>query len=201
VFLTLNHLHYLTAGIIMLTATWIWLHEFDYPRQLARLVPMGYGLTLALFCVESTSVLGVNLSRELGRASRDQLLQPWVGETLIALVALYGVFSLLRRYQLRMSQRQFVAAMVATLVICALSLEVHGFTAGMLMLLLGFAGNNSVLMGLSIIALLLFQSSYYYFLDVTLLKKAAILCGFGLALLFIRWLLPLLVDEGDNADA
>jgi uncharacterized membrane protein len=54
-------------------------------------------------------------------------------------------------------------------------------------MLLGFSASNRILLGLGIIALLFFVSSYYYLLDSTLLVKATTLLSVGVILLGTRW--------------
>ncbi len=72
-------------------------------------------------------------------------------------------------------------------------------TAGMVVMLLGFAGGNRVLLGLGIVSLLFYISSYYYLLDATLLAKAQILLIVGLVLLAVRWLLLHPIPGGKEA--
>jgi uncharacterized membrane protein len=51
---------------------------------------------------------------------------------------------------------------------------------------LGFANGNRVLLGLGLLGLVTFVSSYYYRLDVTLLAKSGYLAAAGVALLVVR---------------
>ena len=54
-------------------------------------------------------------------------------------------------------------------------------------LLLGVAISHRVLMASGILLLLAAVSAYYYWLDISLLHKAALLCVLGFALLALRW--------------
>ncbi|MEZ5507008.1 MAG: DUF4401 domain-containing protein [Gammaproteobacteria bacterium] len=38
----------LPVPLLLFVASWLWLHEFAYPRQLQRIVPIAYGITLAV---------------------------------------------------------------------------------------------------------------------------------------------------------
>ena len=71
--------------------------------------------------------------------------------------------------------------------LCLVSLEARGITVGLMILLLGFANSNRVLMGLGIIGLLFYISTYYYLLDTTLLNKSLSLLVIGAVLLAWRW--------------
>ena len=108
--------------------------------------------------------------------------KPWLGEVLIGLVTLYVVWHLLQRYDQRISERLSITTLLGTLFIC-------GVTIGMVIILLGFAGANRVLLSLGIVSLLFYISSYYYLLDATLLEKSRTLLIVGLSLLIVRWLM------------
>jgi uncharacterized membrane protein len=70
-----------------------------------------------------------------------------------------------------------------------------------MIVLLGFANANRVLAGLGIASLLVYVSSYYYLLDVTLLAKSAVLAATGAALLGARWIVLNVVMPKEGADA
>ena len=105
------------------------------------------------------------------------------------MVTLYVVWHLLQRYGQAISERLSITALLGTLLLCAVSMEVQGITVGMFIILLGFAGANRVLLGLGIVSLLFYVSSYYYLLDATLLAKSQTLLIVGLVLLILRWLM------------
>ena len=107
----------------------------------------------------------------------------------MGVVTLYVVWHLLQRYGQSISERLSITALLGTLLLCAVSMEVQGITVGMVIILLGFAGANRVLLGLGIVSLLFYISSYYYLLDATLLDKSQTLLIVGLVLLIVRWLM------------
>jgi uncharacterized membrane protein len=72
-------------------------------------------------------------------------------------------------------------------VIGVLSLQVTGLVQGTTLLLLAFAVGNRLLAGLGVATLLYAVSSYYYWLDITLLEKSGTLLALGLVLLAVRW--------------
>ena len=78
-------------------------------------------------------------------------------------------------------------ALAAALGLGVLSLQANGISIGLMIILLGFAGCNRVLLGLGVYALLLYVSAYYYFLDATLLEKSLTLLVIGVVLLLTRW--------------
>lgn len=188
--LTIMGWPYVVCGVVMLLAAWCWLNEFRYPRQMRKMRAIGYGLVLALIPLKGTALFGY---RTMGwRFSQNQSelwAKAWIGEVLIGVVTVYVVWHLLQRYGQAISERLSITALLGTLLLCVVSIKVQGITVGMVIMLLGFAGANRVLLSLGIVSLLFYISSYYYLLDATLLAKSLTLLIVGLVLLIIRWLM------------
>jgi len=70
-----------------------------------------------------------------------------------------------------------------------------------MIVLLGFANGNRVLVGLGIASLLFYVSGYYYLLDATLLVKSGVLAATGAVLIAARWLVLNVVMPKERADA
>lgn len=191
----------LPIPLLLLVASWLWLHEFAYPRQLQRIVPIAYGITLGLLLARSFWAFGMNFWTADSTGMDDTTRLPfWLGNVLLTLVMVFVVWRLLQRHGLMWTDRRWQAAMVAALLLGALSQEVSGISIGMTLLVLGFAARNRVLMGIAIAALLYFISSYYYFLGAILLVKSAILVSVGVVCLLLRWMaLRWLQQEVANA--
>ncbi len=195
--LTIFGMPYIAGSVIMLAAAWLWLHEFDYPKHMQKQRAIGYGLVLALIQVKGSVLYQYSFIDWFGRRrDADILVQPWVGELLAGVVTLYVVWHILRRLGLGLSEPITIAAMIGTVLLAAASMEAHGITVGMLVILLGFAGSNRVLMGLGIISLLFYISSYYYQLHATLLDKSITLLSIWLVLFVARWLMLRVAAKG-----
>jgi uncharacterized membrane protein len=192
--------YYVVGGMVMFLAALCWLHEFRYPRQMKRIQAIGYGLVLALILLKGTALFGY---RTIGWLfSRDQpelWAGPWIGELLTGVVAIYVVWHLLQRYGQRISERITITALSGTILLCGVSMEVQGITVGMVIVLLGFAGANRVLVGLGVLSLLFYISFYYYLLDTTLLAKSQTLLIVGLVLLLLRWLMLTFIPANQEA--
>lgn len=188
--LTIMGWPYVVDGVVMLLAAWCWLNEFRFPQHMRKIRAIGYGLVLALIQLKGAALFGY---RTMGwRYSQNQFElwdKPWIGEVLIGAVTLYVVWHLLQRYGRGFSERLSITALLGTLLLCAVSMKVQGITVGMVIMLLGFAGANRVLLGLGIVSLLFYIFSYYYLLDATLLAKSQNLLIVGLVLLIVRWLI------------
>jgi uncharacterized membrane protein len=115
--------------------------------------------------------------------------QPWMGELLIGIITLYIIWQLLQRYGHSKLEPFSIVVFFGALLLCAFSMNANGITVGIAILLLGFAGSNRVLLGLGIVSLLFYISSYYYLLDATLLDKSQTLFIIGFVMLSLRWLL------------
>lgn len=174
-------------GALMCGAAWCWLNEFCYPKQIRQIQAVGYGLVLALILLKSVELSGYKVLGWIGYYRPETWGQPWMGELLTGAAVLYVVWDILQRYRQPILKPLALMALLATAVVCGLSLEVHGLTVGMMLIVLGFAGTNRLLLGLGIVSLLLCISSYYYLLDLTLLVKSSSLCVTGLSLLVLRW--------------
>ena len=187
--LTIMGWHHVVSGTVMLLAAMCWLNEFNYPKYMRKIRAIGYGLVLALIQLKGTALFGYRTMGWRLLPNQSELWPTWLGELLIGAVTLYVVWHLLHRYSQTISAHISIAALLGALLLCAVSMKVQGITVGMVIMLLGFSGANRVLLGLGIVSLLFYISSYYYLLDTTLLEKSKSLFIVGLVLLIIRWLM------------
>lgn len=189
---------YVAGGIIMLMSAWCWLNEFGYPRQMEKVRAVGYGLVLALILIKGTTLFGhQTMGWRIARIHAE--FRPWMGEAIAGAVTLYVVWKLLQRYNRGVSEGISIIALLGAFLLCVLSIKVPGIMVGMVIMVLGFAGGNRVLMGLGILSLLFFISSYYYLLEATLLAKSQSLLIVGLLLLSMRWLTPKIIPGQKEA--
>ncbi len=192
---------YIAGSIVMFTAAWLWLHEFNYPEHMRKQKAIGYGLVLGLIQIKGSALFGLStLGWRAAEADLMLWVQPWMGEVLTGAVTLYVVWTILKRLGHALSDPITIVALSGTVLLTIVSMEARGITVGMLILLLGFAVSNRVLMGLGIISLLFYISSYYYLLNTTLLAKSQTLLIVGLVLLAARWLLLRIAPTHKEAD-
>lgn len=88
----------------------------------------------------------------------------------------------------RQSTKLRAAAVLATVVFCALTWQAPGLIASTLVLLIAFASGRRALSAAGILALLAYLSTYYYQLQMTLAEKSLVLTFGGLGLIFMWWL-------------
>lgn len=195
----------LTVGLLAAGMALVWLEPRCWLGAGALWRPVGYGLALALVPIQSSQMFGLhgimfwlksNGSDWWGRHGAQ------AGTLLVTLVLLWSVSRLLAQQQLAAGSRAGLAALLAALLLGALSLVAPGLATALLIALLGFACASRVLLGWGLFALLAFVSHYYYQLQTTLLVKSMVLAASGVALLALRlaWhrILPLPAQTEDS---
>jgi len=175
---------------------WLWLNEFRYPQHMKMIQAAGYALLLAINQLNTLALTTyISFSSKLHQVHPEAWVQPWMSEFPIAIPMLYVVWQQLKRNGHRITELFSIMILAATVMINVISMEVGGLNEGILILLLGYAGSNRVILGLGIITLLVNLSSYYYLLETTLLVKSQILFFTGVLLLAARWLLLRFISD------
>jgi hypothetical protein len=190
-------LHGLAAPLLCAGLVWIWIEPARWAADGRLWRPIGYGLVLALLLVETFRLLGAAEWFGLGREAPSwmQVRGPLVGRALTAaLLVLVAVLLSLREGHARAS-RTTLAAAGGALLFGLFSLGAPGLASAVLILLLGFAAGNRLLMALGILALLGFAAHFYYSLQASLLAKSALLAATGLCLLAAHIVLRRLPGE------
>ncbi|WP_104204562.1 DUF4401 domain-containing protein [Billgrantia saliphila] len=178
------------SGMLLLALTAIWLNEFRWPLHLRAMQAWGYGLLLGLLAIQTMEHFGQSLL--LGRYYPNDMLAwlgPWLGDALGTLALLLLLGHVFRRGERRVARSVQAITYVSAVVLMLVSLQAHGLSHGVVVVTLGFAIGNRLVMGLGALLLLLSIGSYYYWLDATLLTKALILFILGGLLLSLRWAL------------
>ncbi len=183
-------LDYFFLSVVLLLVTFLWLNEFRYPKHIKKIQAIAYGLVLGLIIIESFAWFENKV--HFFMPQYDNLLPwltPWMAETIAVLTLWYVVWQLLVRSNQSLSGKVALSAFAAALLFSVVSLFSASVTTGMVILILGFAASNRVLQGLGVVFLLYYVSTYYYYLEITLLEKSITLFVLGLVLLLMRWLL------------
>ena len=161
---------------------WIWLREFRSPDSIALKQAAGYGLSLALLWSTGTHFgEGFFLVDHASRLHFG-LNHPGVTALLNGAVMLYTV-TILAQNGKRGSTPSPFTLLLPLLPLALLSVWMHGLSAALTLLIVGFARGNRLLQGLSLAALLWIVGRFYYTLQTTLLVKSALLIAAGAVLL------------------
>jgi len=108
----------------------------------------------------------------------------WSSSLLLTCAVLWMVARLQRGLQLPLGAG--LASLLAVVVLGSVSAGVPGLMAGVGALILGFAARNAVVQGMAWIYLLVFGTTFYYELSLTLLQKSLVLVLSG-ATLLVLW--------------
>ena len=180
---------YMQAGMFA-AFSWAWLNEFSHARRSAQIRAIGYGLVLLLIAdLIMGSAAGMTRSLWLDRAGTPLLggaLAPWIAAALIGATIIWVVWKLLLREGVALTKEPGLAAIGGAVLVALVSIKAPGIGVTMVILLIGFANGNRVLIGLGIISLLAYLSHYYYMLQITLLEKSVLLFCTGIALIAVR---------------
>ncbi|GGC76867.1 DUF4401 domain-containing protein [Vreelandella lutescens] len=175
------------SSLVVLALVGLWLNEFRWPERLSDMHAWGVGLLVGVLILQGVAHAGQALW--LGSFVELDALSPMLSRsisTALAGVALVWVVHTAMGCHSLSRSVTGVAYSVALLV-AVLSYFVPGLSSGIAVLLLGVAISHRVLMASGILLLLAAVSAYYYWLDVSLLNKAALLCVLGSVLLALRW--------------
>ena len=190
----------LYGAFLMLVTALIWLNEFSFPKHIEKLQAIGYGLVLALISLKGTNLFMHSNLFGMSYYKQEPKIwfQPWMGEILFSAVTLFVVWKLLQKCHPKPTSLTVIIALVGTLALSLLSTQAQGLIVGIMVILLGFSASNRVLLGLGIIALLFFISSYYYLLENTLLDKSITLFIVGVMLIIARWIIQRLFSNKNH---
>ena len=184
-------LHGLTAPVLCAGLVWIWLDPARWATGGRLWRPIGYGLVLALILVETFRLAGGPglFGMRAEAPSWISMHGPLIGRALTAALLVWVAFALARRESFAAGSRVTLAACGAALLVGLLSLGAPGFASALIVLLLGFAAGNRLLLALGILSLLGFVSHFYYSLHATLLEKSGLMAATGILLLAAWFLL------------
>lgn len=193
----------LTPVIPALGVAIIWLDESLWARRASTWAPIGYGLVLGLLLTSAMLTWwgqGGFFFQELHRVS--PIGAPWFSRVVIAGLLVFAVVRLLQREGVELGSKPGTFALALASVIALASLLAPGVASALLLILLGFATANRILLALGFIAFAGFLSNYYYRLDSTLLVKSMVLMGLGAGILGARVALDrMLGPEQEGVDA
>ncbi|MEP1382667.1 MAG: DUF4401 domain-containing protein [Paraglaciecola sp.] len=179
------------SGVALFLVASIWLFEFTFSCHVKKLQAIGYGMFIGLMQFK-TSIL---FSQGGQTWAQDMVpyVNQWLDEGLNILVLIYIVVQMLRHKSLLIARANCLIGMAVVMLFCIGSFFANGIIVGLTLVLLGFANQNKTLLVLGVICTLINLSSYYYFLDITLLNKSLILVTMGalsLLLLVLNKRLP-----------
>lgn len=181
------HLPGIASAVVAAGFTLAWLNETTQPARAEPVRAVGYGLTLAFCAVSAWEATLGGMVRELAGttaqalAGRTQGAQ-WAGHALLGAILLYAAWRIAARYPgLAVATR--TRLMLLGLAAIVMGWFAPGLAAALLVLILGFANGNRLVLGLGCLGAAASLGWYYYNLELTLLAKSGVLVISGLVAL------------------
>ena len=173
------------SALVGAVFVWLWLDKCGWQAERNFYEPIAYalGLSLLQLNVQSHVWLFGWFHRNPGAGSWLMQNADWLSALLNSVVLLYLVYRLATEYRVKSSSQSGRLLMLAAVLLLFSAMPVIGLSSALLVLLVGYARQNKVLMVMGGLALLGFVSWYYYSLHITLLNKSLVLMAMGLAML------------------
>ena len=180
----------------------VWFGQVQMAARPSLWEPLGYGFAIALLQLDGSLMIGPEFWRMLLPSdARQPHFLLWTGPVVTGLVFVYVVWVLRERAGVEPDSTGSILTVAAAVVLALCGLAAPGISAAILVLALGFANADRLLMGIGLLAFGGYLSHFYYQLSSTLLMKSIILAGTGVALLGLRWTIErfLPAEESSNA--
>lgn len=184
------------SSVVLFFVGLMCLYEFTFSHHVRRLQSVAYGAVVGLIQFK-TSILFTGHGQTWDEGSLPSVNQ-WIDEGLNVGVLLYILYQLIKHKKMLFDASQKWLGLAVILLLCVATFFANGIVSGILIMILGFATQNRVLLVLGIIAALLNLSSYYYLLDISLLHKSFILAGLGIAGLSLAYISRRLSKQGTH---
>ena len=178
-FMFLGEISSFFSSIVLFFVALMWLNEFTFSHQVRKLQSVAYGAVFGLIQFK----ISILFARHGQSWVQDSLpiVNQWIDEGLNVLVLLYILHQLIKHKKILLDAPQKRLGLAVVLLLCIGTFFANGIVSGILVIIIGFAIQNKILLALGIMSAILNLSSYYYLLDISLLNKSFILGGLGCA--------------------
>ena len=177
------------GSVLIFPVVWICLHEFSLVTQYKRMKGFMYGLVLLMLILKCSHIFGTDFENLLTTSETIIELPSWVGHMAYISALVFTAWQLLSAYSVSHNTKHFKMVLLFTVILGVATFKAPGIGAGIVIIVLGFAHSNRIIIGLGVISLLVYSSSYYYLMNETLLFKSGVLFVVAALMLFSRLLL------------
>ncbi|TDR19429.1 GDYXXLXY domain-containing protein [Marinicella litoralis] len=191
----------LGSALVAALFVWLWLDKTGWQADKDLYEPIGYALGLSLLQLNVQSQYWLFDMFRYRQYEGSWLMQnaEWISALLNSAVLLYFIFRMAQEHKVALSSKAGRFIVLAAVVMMFSALPVIGLSSAILVILVGFARQNKVLLVMGVISLLGFVSWYYYSLNITLLQKSLILMLIGTVLLLGHVLLKVMFASDNKA--
>jgi hypothetical protein len=187
---------HILGSFLIFPIAWICLHEFSFVGQYKRMKGLMYGLVISLLLLKCSHLFITDLTNVLLSEKGALITIPsWASYLIYILAVIFCAWQLLSSNLLTIQPKFTKVILLFTLILGIATCEAQGIGAGLVVLVLGFAHSNRILLGLGVISLLVYSSSYYYLMEETLLFKSGILLGIAVLMLTSRLLMNKVIPQ------
>ena len=184
----------MVSSVVLVLLVVLYTREFKTTKSYQKVSGLVYGLTLFWLTIHCVTELDLWLFTVLSSDMEPLFYFPYrVSQGLFVVAIMFSIWKVIpymeKTAQRRSPTKATMLALGAALLFCLLTIKATGFSAAVVIIILGFSRSNRVMMGIGIIALLGFCSVYYYTMEQTLLYKSAILFLVGILMLMTRFAL------------
>jgi uncharacterized membrane protein len=181
------------SSIVLFFVALMWLYEFTFSQQVQKLQSVAYGTVVGLLQFK-TSILFAQHGQTWAHESLPNVNQ-WIDEGFNVLVLVFILYTLIKHKKLVVEPSQKWLGIAVVVLLSIGTFYANGIVSGIVIIVLGFAIQNKILLALGVISAILNLSSYYYFLDISLLNKSFILGGLGGTSLILAYLSKHISDK------
>jgi hypothetical protein len=196
-------LFWLALPIIATGFAMVWRSEKNLIGRTELWQPVGYALALGVVQSATMTVMGGKLMDLIHHQENGWLHKHGteISSILVGLLVVAVAIHILSELDISTASAAGIILLCGSCTVLLVSFPAHGLSAALLLVIIGFAGGNRILLGLGLLAMASFLSHYYYQMNESLLVKAVILAITGAFLLGGRWGLQLLfpIEESDHA--
>ncbi len=192
----------LGSALVAALFVWLWLNKTGWQTEKEFYEPIGYALGFSLLQLNAQSHFWLYDWFRYRQQDVGWLMlnADWISALLNSSVLLYFVYRMVQEQNINLSSTAGRMITLAAVVMLFTALPVIGLSSALLVLLVGYARQNKILLVMGGLALLGFVGWYYYSLNITLLNKSLILMAMGVVLLLGFLLVKYFLQPKDVSD-
>jgi hypothetical protein len=181
---------YMVSSVALMVLVMFYVNEFKSINTYQQVSGVVYGLViywLIVLCLIPFNVEMVDFLLQRHQPIFELPIEV-IQSTFVAAI-MFSLWKLVSVNKLSLGSTQAQMVLGTSLLFSLLTLNAPGFSAAIIIIVLGFSRSNRVMMGFGIVALLIYYSAYYYMMEETLLYKSGVLLAIAVVTLVSRILL------------
>ncbi|MCF6319769.1 MAG: GDYXXLXY domain-containing protein [Proteobacteria bacterium] len=177
------------SAFLAVLFAFIWIKESSWNKSIDLWEPVGYGIALTMVFSSGFLLTGKHLIQETFRSGSGWLFEHshLISSLITALIFLNLVLVLLKENKVAFDSKTAILGFLAAAGLILISFKISGIRTALLIVIIGFARQRTILIVFGWLSVVGFFSWYYYNLQATLLDKSIILIVLGVAML-TAWL-------------